>query len=96
MASHPPLNEELNDLTTLRSLIQRAENVVNSLQSMLPAKGASWLDWRCRGLKRRLEDANRELHKITEVMQVRLVEKAIEDRQKIQEVIDAQGVINQR
>ena len=92
MASRP-MTDELNALNELKNLISRTESVVNSLLAMLPPKGAGWLEWRVRSMQRRLDDAKRELHKLTEAMQVQMIEKVVEERQKVEEVLKAQSVM---
>lgn len=67
------------DITELRTLINRAENVVRQLGQLVP-KDNTWLEWRQKTLEKRLAVIKADLHVIVERVQVMLIEKVVETK----------------
>jgi hypothetical protein len=76
------MKQTIEEINELRTLVKRTEKVVDSLGRLIP-EDDDWLAWRHRGLVRKLDILRRELHLVTERVQVMLIEKVVEDKREV-------------
>ena len=76
------MTDAVQEIKTIRELIQQAERAVGLIEKLLPPGNASthWLAWRHRQLQQQLDRAKRELRILTDTVQTRLVEEVVEDK----------------
>lgn len=69
------MKESLKELSEVRTLIEQATVTVGRIEKLIPptSQNQGWLSWRVAGLKRRLDDAKREMMELTESLQSKLI-----------------------
>lgn len=70
------MKDAVREVHEVKDLMLQAERTIEMLERLLPQNGEEWLVWRYRNLDRQLRDAKRQLHGLTESLQVVMFEKA--------------------
>jgi hypothetical protein len=74
------MRNQLVDIIEIRQLVNQAENLVEIIGRLMPVGEQAWLEWRHKGMVRKLADAKRELNKVTELVQQQLYADAAQRR----------------